>query len=361
MPELRKGQFELCAFCPDLCVDRCPVVLATGSNTLSPCSKMTQGWLLEHGHAKPTADLARAVYACMGCLGCHEACRHHVDVETSLFALRAELVGAGVSPFPKSLFETATSDLVEAQDALVPAEYFVPEAQAVFFFGCDALLKSPRVVTDVLSVFKRLGIEFVGASRDAALCCGYPLHAGGYADAFADRARRVVAALRRYRMVVVLSPCCAHTMRSLFAVAGVDEVPRVTLALDLIAPLVLRTAKPPLKRRIAYHDSCHLGRHLGRYDVPRQVLEHINGERPIELRRNRAEAPCCGSAGGFERTHPVHARGAARAVTDMAADAGAEWLVTVGLPCSDHLGAATDRRVKVFEIVSVVDRWLRAK
>jgi glycolate oxidase len=359
MPDTGDRTFDLCAFCPDLCLDRCPAATVSGSNVVSPQAKMLQGWLLARGLAEPSEDMARAVHACMGCLACHEACKYHVDVETGLFGLRERMVRARVSPFPQSLFDVPTRDLVEAQDAVVPAGMFVPEAQAVLFPGCDALQKGPATLAALLSVFRRLGIEFVGASRDAAICCGYPLHAGGYAEAFSERARRVTAVLRRYRMVVVVSPCCAYTMRSLYLAAGVAVPPRVVLALDLIAPLVLRARREALGLKLAYHDSCHLGRHLGQYDLPREVLAHVNGGPVIELRRSRASSQCCGAGGGYDVTSPADAKAVARSTLDLAADAGADVVATAGMPCAAHLaGAATRKGPAVTDVVTLVDRWL---
>ncbi|MBM4395948.1 MAG: (Fe-S)-binding protein, partial [Deltaproteobacteria bacterium] len=303
---MSKGRFDLCTWCPELCMDRCVVAAVTGSNSATPRSKMALGWALERGLVKADADLARALHQCTGCLSCNEACKYRVDVEQALFDLRARLVREGVSPYARDVFETPTERLVAAQAAVVPEEMFVPEAQAVLFPGCHALLDDGgSAVTDVLGVFKALGIEFVGASRDAAICCGYPLWAGGYAGDFADRARRVTAVLRRYRMVVAASPCCAYAMRTLYAAAGVTNAPRVTLALELIAPLVVRTAREPLGLAAAWHDSCFLGRHLGQYEMPREVVRHVNGRPAIELRRHGPDAPCCGAGGALDRTHPL--------------------------------------------------------
>jgi heterodisulfide reductase subunit D len=50
--------------------------------------------------------------------------------------------------------------------------------------------------------------------------------------------------------------------------------------------------------KITYHDPCHIGRHMGIYKAPRNVLENIPGIELIEMTRNRHNAWCCGSGGG---------------------------------------------------------------
>ncbi len=377
--DTRRGPYDLCAFCPDLCLDRCPVAEATGSSALSPHAKMLSGWAWTHGVAPPGPDLARLAFQCTGCQACYEACEHKVDVADALFRLRAQWTEAGHSPYDRSLFLAGGVEdqdaLVRAQARLVPRRAFVPEAQAILFAGCRALLDQPQVVRDVLAVFQGLDIEFVGASEAAAVCCGYPLYAGGLRDDFARHARRVSDSLRRYRLVVALSPCCAHTMRNLFAVVGVDG-PRVTTALELVAPLVMRTEREPLGEAAAYHDSCFLGRLLGLYSVPREVLKHVLGMPPIELRRAREEAPCCGAGGAWERVAPAEAAVAAGHVLALAEDAGSEVLVTASASCLAHLtsagGAArkpsgtarADRAgpaVQVVDVFHLLARWLSSR
>ncbi len=363
--EVRRGPYDLCAFCPDLCLDRCPVAEATGSSALSPHAKMLSGWWWTHGLATPGPDLARLAFQCTGCQACHEACEHGVDVADALFRLRAEWTAAGHSPYDRTLFTgggvEAPEDLIRAQARVIPHRFFVPEAQAVLFAGCRALLDHPQAVRDVLAVFRGLDIEFVGAAEAAAVCCGYPLYAGGLWDDFARHARRVSDSLRRYRLVVAVSPCCAHTMRNLFPVVGV-EGPRVTTALELVAPLVMRMKREPLGQAVAYHDSCFLGRLLGLYSLPREVLGHVLGMPPIELRRAREESPCCGAGGAWDRVAPAEAAVAARRVLALAEDAGSNVLVTASPDCFVHLNSAGKAEgspaVDVVDLFHLLARWL---
>jgi len=50
--------------------------------------------------------------------------------------------------------------------------------------------------------------------------------------------------------------------------------------------------------KITYHDPCHIGRHMGIYKAPRNVIEQLPGIELIEMPRNRHNAWCCGSGGG---------------------------------------------------------------
>lgn len=355
---LGKGAFDLCAHCPDLCLDRCPVVTATGSTTFSPYGKMLTAYLLDRERMAPSLDAMRALYQCTGCLSCHDGCRHEVDVPAALCEIRSRLVEQGVRPFDQALFEMDQTLLAQALAKTVPERYQVPDAQAVLFPGCAALLKNPSLILDLFASFDALDIRFVAAAPEAALCCGYPLHAAGYRSAFREQATRVVAALRRYKVVVALSPCCAHTLKNLYAAAGVTFTPRVVLALELMAPLIQRMQRAPLELRAAYHDSCFLGRHLGLQDMPRQVLSHILGQPPLELRRNRRDAVCCGAGGAWERVSEEAARRAAANVLAMAKDAGATTLVSGSTNCAAHMASVATDPVEVLDFLTVIARWL---
>src|SRR6185437_16837216 len=53
-----------------------------------------------------------------------------------------------------------------------------------------------------------------------------------------------------------------------------------------------------------YHDPCHLGRGLGRYEAPRAILQHaLGGKAFAEARDARQDGGCSGGGGVLPRTH----------------------------------------------------------
>ena len=39
--------------------------------------------------------------------------------------------------------------------------------------------------------------------------------------------------------------------------------------------------------KVTYHDPCHIGRHMGIYKQPRELLNKIPGIELVEMRRNK--------------------------------------------------------------------------
>lgn len=55
--------------------------------------------------------------------------------------------------------------------------------------------------------------------------------------------------------------------------------------------------------KIAFHDPCDLGRGMGVFEPPRQIMRKIPGIRLIELDNNRNYSICCGGGGGLLLTN----------------------------------------------------------
>jgi Fe-S oxidoreductase len=53
-----------------------------------------------------------------------------------------------------------------------------------------------------------------------------------------------------------------------------------------------------IEKKVAYHDSCYLGRYNNVYIEPRRVLKSIPGLEVVEFRKNQDDSICCGGGGG---------------------------------------------------------------
>jgi len=78
----------------------------------------------------------------------------------------------------------------------------------------------------------------------------------------------------------------------------------------------------------AYHDPCYLGRHNQIYDDPRNVLDAIPGLRRVEMKRSRDRSFCCGGGGLALFYEPQEEQRMGVRRVHMAAEAGANVIVT---------------------------------
>jgi len=78
----------------------------------------------------------------------------------------------------------------------------------------------------------------------------------------------------------------------------------------------------------AYHDPCYLGRHNQVYDDPRDVLDAIPGLKRVEMTRCRDRSFCCGGGGLMLFYEPKEEQRMGVKRVQMAAEAGANVIVT---------------------------------
>ncbi len=86
-----------------------------------------------------------------------------------------------------------------------------------------------------------------------------------------------------------------------------------------------------------YHDPCYLGRHNQIYDEPREVLDAIPGLKRVEMRRSRDRSFCCGGGGLMLFYEPKEEERIGVKRVRMAAEAGANVIVTACPFCMVNL------------------------
>ncbi len=77
-----------------------------------------------------------------------------------------------------------------------------------------------------------------------------------------------------------------------------------------------------------YHDPCYLGRHNAIYDDPRELLDAIPGMRRVDMLRSRDRSFCCGGGGLMLFYEPEEDQRMGVLRVQMAAEAGANVIVT---------------------------------
>ena len=192
--------------------------------------------------------------------------------------------------------------------------------ELMYFMGClpffDVILDeaSPggvEIARSVVYIMNRLGISPV--ILESELCCGHDLLWTGDVEAFQRLAARNVAAIEKAGVKKVIFSCaeCYRTFKKDYPefLGDLDfelmhiseflseELEKRSIELSLEGVTAAGEAgREVTELRVIYHDPCRLGRHLGIYDAPRNVLSRIKGVRLVEFEDSKESAQCCGTS-----------------------------------------------------------------
>ena len=113
----------------------------------------------------------------------------------------------------------------------------------------------------------------------------------------------------------------------------------------------------------AYHDPCYLGRHNQIYDEPRAVLDAIPGLQRVEMRRSRDRSFCCGGGGLMLFYEPKEEQRMGVLRVKMAAEAGANVIVTACPFCMANMEdaikvAGLEGKMTAIDLAELADRHM---
>jgi Fe-S oxidoreductase len=116
-------------------------------------------------------------------------------------------------------------------------------------------------------------------------------------------------------------------------------------------------------RVYAYHDPCYLGRHNQVYDDPRDVLDSIPGLNRVEMQRSRDRSFCCGGGGLMLFYEPTEEQRMGVVRVRMAAEAGANVIVTACPFCMVNIEdaikvAGMEGTMSVVDLTELVDQQM---
>jgi len=112
-----------------------------------------------------------------------------------------------------------------------------------------------------------------------------------------------------------------------------------------------------------YHDPCYLGRHNQVYDDPRDVLDAIPGLKRVEMTRSRDRSFCCGGGGLMLFYEPKEDQRMGVKRVQMAAEAGANVIVTACPFCMVNIEdaikvAGLEGKMTAVDLAELVDQQI---
>ena len=315
-----------CGFCRD----QCPVYHVKAYETYSCRGKMLVGRGLMEKTLNASAEMAQILDQCLLCGLCQARCAlNNLDIITSM---RRKMVSGG---FPAPAHRENVQRILAEGHLLDGRAAPERQGQIPLYVGCVYRSK-PRELATALSVLERLDIHpLIGDET----CCGYIVDATGFGEEFEaiqDRFKETYQQLNAPE-ILTLCPTCTITLREKYGLP-------VRHAIVAVAEQLRQKqgAVKSLGFRATYHDPCHLGRMLGVFDDPREILRQMDIQL-VEMENNRYFSTCCGGGGGVNVVDQDLSIEIAKNRVRDAIRVGVEIITTVCPTCEPTLLRASSR------------------
>jgi Fe-S oxidoreductase len=314
--------FYTCTEC-GRCSDNCPAFI-TGK-LLSPKQLTLDLRDRMYGHRPGPPDLVpelikpEVLWACTTCRACEEQCPVNityvdkiVQMRRNLVTIRGEFPSELAKPFegmetngnPWNLARVDRTAWTEGLEIRHIKDK--PDAEVLFWVGCAASYddRARKIARATSRLLKQAGIDFA-ILGDEETCTGDPARRAGNEYVFSMLAETNAATLNGYkeqggiRRIITTCPHCFNTLAREYPDFGAkfEVIHHSDFLLGLVAEKKL-APKQAVNGRVAYHDSCYLGRYNDIYESPRAVLASIPGVELVEVEHwNKKRGLCCGAGG----------------------------------------------------------------
>ncbi len=348
----------------------CPIYHRDRCFTHSAGGLLYLALALLNGNMEYNQSVAELAFTCASCLACDAQCGiirsqwPNVDPGDIIRLMRYECIKRGYIPSGRV---KKISDEIEKKghfgepgSLALPARLNRTNANTVIFSECEHIQAQKDIASNMVSLLEKIGRPVVQFSENG--CCGATLYDYGFRDDVEPLVRSNWSKMQVMvdKTFVFLSPHCQEFVVKRYPEIVPESRSLKTQHISQVLAKALTSGKLKSKKtkklKVSYHDPCYLGRGLGIYDAPRQVLAALEGVELVEMRRNRENSFCCGAkaVGGY---FPDMAGWTAQQRLKDFAETGADVLITACAYCLENfqkvLPAQQKGRIK--DLAALVD------
>ena len=288
------------------------------------------------------------IWSCTTCGACEEECPLAIEYINKMVDLRRGMVDEGLVPQslqkplkalekrgnPYGKMEKKRADW--ALEKEFRAEYPIKDLggeKADTLYFVDSITSYDDNIQEVARrtamILHRAGVDFGILGKDEKDSGNEVLRFGEemlYQDLKEQNTEAILAT--GVKQIVTADPHAYNALKNDYT--GLPPVRHIS---QVVAEQVAKGAlslKPCLhpEKVYVYHDPCYLGRHNGIYEDPRQALDAIDGLTRVEMEKSRDRSFCCGGGGLMLFYEPEEETRMGVLRVNMAAEAGADVIVT---------------------------------
>tara|TARA_B100000900_G_C20580550_1_gene717339 strand:- start:247 stop:2364 length:2118 start_codon:yes stop_codon:yes gene_type:complete len=366
----RGYEFEMnkCYGC-DLCDDACPVRLFNGGDKLNI---IYNSWNNE--------DDGVPLYSCLTCTACTNACPQLVDYDSYVDIRRGLIVGGPQAEIPHTVLQAvlAAEAEEEADGDFIAVEDYPIESNVGYYPGCVDYLDQEMVfshvnegemnlgdaTTSAFTIFDEIGVDVSYLGRDFLKCCGHDQKWQGLTEVF-DKLKAYNQKKIQQSGIDTLVSSCAECFRTFARDYELEDVKVMHTTEFLIEQGFDMSLKVEEETTVTYHDPCRLGRQMGIYEEPRELIQSVEGVSIVEMEHSGEDAMCCGVSSMMSCNENARALRVAR--MEEIKSTGADTMLTSCPKCVSHfecLKFEGDERyadIKILDVVSFLAQQINEK
>lgn len=347
-----------CGFCRAYC----PVFEYKGRESWNTRGRIFLLNALRDGKLTISNELLDRIYSCTLCKTCNETCPSLVKGADIVKEVRTSLAQMGIGPLEghremaKAILNSGNvlGEKARLIDGAPSAKSLPDTAPNILFAGCVVSSSYPNIAEALIRILKEAGYDFT-VIKNGENCCGKFLDLVGLGEESNKLVKNnwKIFDEMKVRNIFTICPFCYG--------AFLHSIPKgksfsVQHSTEVLLNL-LKEGKISFNRRldakVAYFDSCHLGRYEQNYDMPRSLIKAIPGVTLVEMDKSKQLSRCCG--GTIRVPYSDIRTGMSEAIVKSAKEAGANYLITACPTCYHNLKlVATDYDLKVCSIEELV-------
>ncbi|MFW9901245.1 MAG: (Fe-S)-binding protein, partial [Candidatus Thorarchaeota archaeon] len=238
------------------------------------------------------------------------------------------------------------------------------DAKLAYFVGCTTSYREQSIAINTAEILNSLEVDFKILKDER--CCGSPVYMTGQTEKAKEIAKANIDIFKSEGIEKIITSCagCYRMLKDTYHMKfGLDHNIEILHLPEFIEDKLNNNEikfNKSLNMKITYHDPCHIGRHMGIYDPPREVLKNIPGIELIEMPRNRQNAWCCGSGGGVRSAFKDLSSFAANERIEEAKETTAEALVSCCPFCLNQFKTnIKDDGIKTYDLSELINKAIK--